>query len=412
LGTFSALRQRDFALLWFSTLGQSAGLGMQQIALGYFVFDETDSEFWVGAVAFMNFAPFLLFSPLAGVIGDRVDRRNLLFFAQALSGGAILALAALITTGVVEIWHVMVVAGVAATGQALTVPTRLAYVNDLVEPGFLMNAVALSSLAQNGMRIIGPVAAGMLIAWIDSGGTMYVNAAGYLLGLFPLAAMASRPRPKVATVSALRNIAEGIGFARRTPVVLYVLLIGNVFCLFGMPYMSMLPVFAEEELGLGSTGLGVLSAATGAGAIAGGFMLARLGDTPRKTMLFEAFFLMFLVSLVFFSLSPSVGLSLVLLFVVGFGSMSHISMGTVILQLATPRELQARTMSLWTWAIALSFLGALPVGALAEVYGAPRVMAGSAGIGLLTGLAIMGWYRSEARRKPDQPELTPARKTG
>ena len=69
LGTFSALRQRQFALLWFSGVGQSIGLGMQQIALGYFVYDETDSEFWVGAVAFMNFAPFFLFSPLAGVIG-------------------------------------------------------------------------------------------------------------------------------------------------------------------------------------------------------------------------------------------------------------------------------------------------------------------------------------------------------
>ena len=83
----------------------------------------------------------------------------------------------------------------AATGQALTVPTRLAYVNDLVEPRYLMNAVALNSLAQNGMRIIGPVLAGVLIAAVGSGGTMYVNAAGYLLGLIPLAMLQSRPRP-------------------------------------------------------------------------------------------------------------------------------------------------------------------------------------------------------------------------
>ena len=186
LGTFSALRQRQFALLWYSGVGQSIGLGMQQITLGYFVWEETKSEFWVGAVAFMNFAPFFLFSPFAGVFGDRMDRRNLLFVSQAISGVAVLALAMLITAGVVEMWQVLVIALVSATGQALTVPTRLAYVNDLVEPRFLMNAVALNSLAQNGMRIIGPVIAGVLIAVMDAGGTMYVNAAGYLLGLIPL----------------------------------------------------------------------------------------------------------------------------------------------------------------------------------------------------------------------------------
>src|SRR5262245_7634134 len=131
LGTFSALRQREFALLWYSSVGQSIGLGMQQIALGYFVWDRTESEFWVGAVAFMNFAPFFLFSPFAGVFGDRFDRRNLLFIAQTLSGAAVLVLAVLITAGFVEMWHVLVIALLAATGQALTVPTRLAYVNDL-----------------------------------------------------------------------------------------------------------------------------------------------------------------------------------------------------------------------------------------------------------------------------------------
>ncbi|MGH2602186.1 MAG: MFS transporter, partial [Dehalococcoidia bacterium] len=194
LGTFSALRQRQFSLLWYSSVGQAIGLGMQLVTLGYWVYDETGSDFWVGLVAFMNFTPFFLFSPLAGVVGDRMDRRNLLFVAQAASGLAVLALALLITTDLVVMWQVLLIAFVAATGQALTVPTRHAYVNDLVEPHLLMNAIALSSLAQNGMRIIGPVLAGVLIATISAGGTMYVNAAGYLLGLIPLAMLASRAR--------------------------------------------------------------------------------------------------------------------------------------------------------------------------------------------------------------------------
>ncbi len=412
-GTFSALRQRQFALLWYSGVGQSIGLGMQQITLGHFVYDRTDSEFWVGAVAFMNFAPFFLFSPVAGVIGDRTDRRNLLFIAQAISGLAVLILAVLITTDLVAMWQVLLIALAAATGQALTVPTRLAYVNDLVEPRYLMNAVALNSLAQNGMRIIGPVLAGVLIAATGSGGTMYVNAAGYLLGLIPLALLESRPRPSASHTAVLSNIAEGIHFAAKTPMIFFVIMMGNIFSLFGMPYISMLPVFAEDVLDKGAAGLGLLSSASGAGAVVGGVLLARWGDVRNKGRLYQGCFILFFVSLALFALSPIYGLSLALLVLVGMGSMSNINTGTVMLQLGTPRELQGRTMSLWTWGISLSFLGALPVGALAEVYGAQAVMAGSALIGLLCGGALMLWYAAYTRRAAAsatarQPSTTPS----
>jgi MFS family permease len=278
------------------------------------------------------------------------------------------------------------------------VPTRLAYVNDLVEPRFLMNAVALNSLAQNGMRIIGPVLAGVLIAVAGSGGTMYVNAAGYLLGLIPLAMLQSRPRPRATHAAVLRNVAEGINFVAKTPMVFFVIMLGNVFSLFGMPYISMLPVFAEDVLGKGAAGLGLLSSASGAGAVAGGILLARWGDVRNKGRLYNSCFILFFGALFLFSLSSVYGLSLALLVLVGAGSMSNINTGTVMLQLGTPRELQGRTMSLWTWGISLSFLGALPVGALAEVYGAPVVMAGSAAIGLMCGVLLMLWYAAHTRR--------------
>ncbi|MGH2583679.1 MAG: MFS transporter [Dehalococcoidia bacterium] len=409
LGTFSALRQRQFSLLWYSSVGQAIGLGMQLVTLGYWVYDETGSDFWVGLVAFMNFTPFFLFSPLAGVVGDRMDRRNLLFVAQAASGLAVLALAVLITTDLVVMWQVLLIAFVAATGQALTVPTRHAYVNDLVEPHLLMNAIALSSLAQNGMRIIGPVLAGVLIATISAGGTMYVNAAGYLLGLIPLAMLASRPRLHTVGAAVLQDIAEGIGYALKTPMVFFVIMLGNVFSLFGMAYISMLPVFAEDVLGQGSTGLGLLSSASGVGAVTGGILLARSGDVRNKSRLYQVFFTLFFGALILFSLSSIFPLSLLLLFVVGFGSMSCINTGTVMLQLGTPRGLQGRTMSLWTWGISLAFLGALPIGALSEIYGASIVMATSAALGLLSGVALMLWYAAQARRvTADAPTVAAA----
>jgi MFS family permease len=178
-----------------------------------------------------------------------------------------------------------------------------------------------------------------------------------------------------------------------------------------MPDISMLPVFAEDVLGKGAAGLGLLSSASGAGAVAGGILLARWGDVRNKTRLFQACFILLFGALFLFSLSSLYGLSLALLVLVGIGSMSNINTGTVMLQLGTPRELQGRTMSLWTWGISLSFLGALPIGALAEVYGAPLVMAGSALIGLLCGILLMLWYAAYTRRTAGIAPATQAKPT-
>ncbi len=393
-GMFSALGQRRFRLLWWSGVGQSIGLGMQQITLGYYVFDLTRSGFWVGAVAFMGFIPFFFFSPVAGSLGDRMDRRTLLAVAQASSGAAILTLALLILTGQAAIWQVLVVALVSSTGQALTVPIRFAFVTDLVERPYLLNAVALNSLSQNVARTAGPVLAGVLIAALDAGGTMMINASGYLLGLIPLMRLPATGRPEHAPQgSVLGAIGEGVRYSLATPVILYALLLSNFgFSLFGMVYISMMPVFAKEVLGRGSLGLGMLSAAAGLGSVVGALVLARLGDYPHKRRLFQGFYLLFFGALLVFTLSPSYPLSMVALIFAGAGSASHISVGSVMVQTETPRELQGRVMSLWTWGICLNFLGALPVGALSEVYGAPAAMTGSILCGLLFGAAVMIRY--------------------
>jgi predicted MFS family arabinose efflux permease len=175
-----------------------------------------------------------------------------------------------------------------------------------------------------------------------------------------------------------------------------------------MPYLSMLPVFAEDVLEVGSLGYGLLSAASGVGAVVGGIGLARLGDTPHKLRLFNGCYLLFVASLIVFSLSPWMWLSLILMFVIGISSMSCISVGVVILQQNTPRELQARVMSLWTWGIALAFLGALPVGAVSERFGAPVTMAATAALGVVSGLALMGWYASQSG-KPSTAVLASSR---
>ena len=406
-GAFSALRERNFALLWWSGVGQAASLGMQQIALGHFVFDRTHSEFWTGMVVFMGFIPFFTFSLFAGAIGDRMNRRTLLIGAHLWSGAFILLLALLIITDVVQVWMVMAIAFAAAFSQSVTVPIRFALVGELVQQRVLMNAIALNSLSQNGMRIVGPVLAGVLIASAGHGWTILVISLGYLLGVLPLLRLQTPPRDRayIASGSVFANIAEGINFARRTPVVMYALLLSNFgFSLFGMPYLSMLPVFAKEVLGKGATELGYLSAAGGAGSVLGALLLARLGDYPHKRRLFQGFYVLFFTALVAFSLSPVYALSLVMLVFVGMGSMTHINVGTALVQLNTPRELQGRVMSLWTWGICLNMLGAMPVGALSEIWGAPPVMAGWALCGLLFGLMLMGQFR----RVPMMTAASPA----
>ena len=395
-GAFSALGQRQFALFWYSGLGQAIGLGMQQITLGHYIFATTNSAFWVGAVAFANFFPLFTLSLFAGVLGDRMDKRKLLAVSQLISGGAVLALAVLITSGLASIGLVLLTSVVAATGQALTLSTRFAMVGELADRDHLANAFALNGLSQNGMRVLGPVLAGVLISLIGDGRTMYVNASAYLLGVLPLLLLERRPprhganRPRV-----LDDLRDGLRFAGRTIDIPAIIVPGHLMVLFSLSYMHLLPVFAKDVLDRESTGLGLLSAAAGLGSVLGGLVLAKLGNfgtLDQKHRAYQTGMIVVSLALLVFALSTNFALSLVALSISGLAMIILSNTGQVMLQIVTPAEYQERVMSLWGWGASLNFLGGFPLGAAAAAFGAPAALTGSVLLGLTAQLLLFAWF--------------------
>ena len=255
----------------------SIGSWMQATAQGWLVLDLTDSPAALGVVSALQTLPILLFSVLAGVVADRVDKRRLLASTQLFAAAVALVLAVLTTLGVVEFWHVAVLALLAGTATAIQTPAYQAIVSTLVDRPAIGSAVALNSAQFNLSRILGPSLAGAVIAagglqlafWGNS--LALVVVAGVLWSLKVAAQPAAR-----AQASMWANLLDGIRFVRSTRIIAVLVLLAGVPALFLLNYLVLLPVFARDVLVIGAPGLGLLSGGIGIGALAGALGLAAL----------------------------------------------------------------------------------------------------------------------------------------
>lgn len=394
---FRALRHSDFRWFWISNTAQAAARGMQFLILGWLVLEITDSASQLGVVLFLYGIPNLTFVLFGGIFADRIDRRKLLISCQALVTLIILGLATLTMTGLVVIWHLYAVTFVLGTLQALNMPSRMAIVSDLVDREDIMNAVSLNSAVMNSGRIFGPAVAGGIIELTDISAAMFLNGGCYLVGTVFLLLVRSRSQqPAARDTTILRDLWEGLRYFVKTPVTLMVIGLGFAFGFFGMPYIQVMPAFAKDTLGVGAGGAGILLAGAGFGSLLGNLVLASLGDFRHKNWLLIGSAFIFGLSLLIFAWSPWFWLSWAILLVVGMGSSGYISVGTAVLQLHVPPELQGRVLSLWYVTAGLMFIGALPVAAAADAYGWP--VAFSAGALLfLVAASWLGLWRPTLR---------------
>jgi MFS family permease len=351
------------------------------VAQQWLVLELTGSAFKLGLVTTVQFTPLLLLSLVGGAFSDRLPKRNLLLATQIVAGLLALTLGVLVQTGMVQYWHVILIAGLLGTVNAFYVPARQAFVPELVEKHALMNAVALNSTIFNGARVVGPAIGGLLIAAVGLALNFYINAASYLAVIIGL--LLIRPRPVAATARA-RNIwqtmREGLAYIVDTPVVLTILALVGVASLFALNFTTLLPIFARSVLHVGSDGYGFLAASMGLGSLSGAISLAFFyrRELARRLIYTGAF--VFTVAEILFALSRSYSLSVVLLILVGlFMTLFTTTANTRILSL-TPPELQGRVMSVYS----LMFLGMTPFGSflaglIAQRFGAPAALiAGSA----------------------------------
>jgi predicted MFS family arabinose efflux permease len=392
-----ALNHADFRRFFLAQMVAMVSGWMQTVAQSWLVLQLTDSPLLLGLIGTLQFGPILLFSIVTGVFADRVPKRRLLVTTQLALATLAVVLAALVATGSIRYWHVGTVAVLAGLTQAFDAPARQSLLAEMVGKADLVNAVALNSASFNAARIVGPAVGGLLIARLGVVPSFLINAIGLLVVALALLRMPARdPAPRRGTTMA-QEIAEGLRYAMRTPVIRLVL--GLLFCvsITVFNFTVYVPLLARHVLGLGAEGFGFLMAALGVGAVSGALTVGFRRAPASMSALIGAAALA-LTGLLALSLARYLWLAVPLLFVTGYFGLILVASCNTRLQLAAPDELRGRMMSLYTLVWGGVFpIGAFCVGAISEAWGvrAAFLIQGTAGLTGLGALAL--WWRSRER---------------
>jgi MFS family permease len=402
--TFKSLRiHRNYRLFFTGQIVSLVGTWMQNIALAWYVVELTHSPVAVGFLAFCRFAPFTVFGLISGVVADRFDNRRLVMLTQIASMVVAVALTALAFSGAELVWLAYVLAAAAGTALVFDAPGRHALTFQMVGREELPNAIALNASLFNGSRVIGPAAAGVIIAAFGVGVCFAINAVSFLAVLTSLWLMrddelVKLDRPKEHP-SVLRSVREGLAYARHSPRVRLVLAMTTVMSTVGFNFHVLVPVLASETLESGPRTFGILSACFGGGALAGALLAAGLGRASWKALLTGVGG--FSVALLALAPVETVFVAALLLFVVGVCFTMWTANSQSLLQLAAPDHLRGRVLSLYLFAFAgLAPFGGLFAGWLSDVGGTQLafLVAGATGL-VLTVAALREVYGRRGREE-------------
>ena len=331
---------------------------MQSVAQGWMVLRLSNSPFLLGVVSAFAGLPVLFLSLPAGVLADRIKKRKFLIFTQA--GAMVLAfiLSFLAFTGLVKVWHVMLLALCLGLVNAFDAPTRQAFVKEMVGKEDLLNAIALNSFMFNSARVLGPALAGILISLVGEAGCFFVNGLSYIAVIAGLSLMKMKDVVFHSKNSSfLASLKEGVSYIMRNKRALALILMVSTMSIFGFSYAVLMPVFARNILKAGASGLGFLMSAVGIGAISAGLGLASR-KTEEKLKYMQAGIVVFFFSLFLFSFSKSFFFSLIFLVGTGWGMISLVATCNTLLQEIIPDQLRGRVMSFYT----MMFMGTMPIG--------------------------------------------------
>lgn len=388
---FSALHHRNFRLFWFGQLISLVGTWMQSIGQDWLVLTLShNNAFLLGTVGALQFLPVLILSLFGGVIADRWPKRRVLLFTQTSAMLLAFTLCVLTATHVVQVWHIFVLATLLGIVNAVDMPTRQAFVIEMVGRDEVMNAVALNSSLFNAARILGPGVGGLLIGWLGIAPLFLVNGASYVAVLIGLALIRSadlfttvRPKSADGLRASLAQLGEGLRYVRQTTTLLVIVFVIGVVSTFALNLNVILPLFAATVLNIGASGYGLMSATIGAGALVGALVIAATGRKPRVSVLLISGAALALCE-TGFALSRFLPLSLLLLACIGFATVTFAATANTAMQTGSPDHLRGRIMGLYV----VVFIGSTPIGnlfigGLAGIWGAPISLIVCAAIALL-----------------------------
>jgi len=391
-----ALRHRNFRLFFTGQSVSLIGTWMTRIATSWLVYRLTGSALLLGVVGFAGQIPTFLLAPFAGVWVDRLNRRNLLVWTQALAAVQSLALAALTIAKVVNIQEILALSVMQGLINAFDMPGRQAFLIQMVEDKQdLGNAIALNSSMVNMARLVGPAIAGLIIAAVGEGYCFAIDGVSYLAVIASLLMMHVTVAPmRRATASMLEQLREGWTYVANFVPIRTILTLFAVISLMGMPFIVLMPIFASQVLHGGPHTLGYLMGASGVGALVSALSLAVRKSVRGLVTMIQISAVVFGSGLILFGLSRNLTLSLLLMLVVGFGMMQGLAASNTVIQTLVPEDKRGRVMSYYTVAfVGMAPFGSLLAGALAHRFGAPHAV-------MMTGaccLAGAAWFATQRK---------------
>ena len=392
--TFAALKYRNYRLWFVGQLSSLVGTWMQSTAQGFLVFQLTNSPVYLGLVGFVSGVPSWIFMLYGGVVADRMPRRTLLVITQTSMMILAFILAALTFAGLVQPWHIVVLAFLLGVANAFDAPARQSFVLEMVEREDLGNAIALNATMFQSATVVGPAVAGITYALFGPAWCFTINGVSFIAVIAALLLMRIKPMVTRARVtSAWQDLKEGLRYILADPTIRTIIALVSVTSIFGLGYSTLFPDWAVIVLGGDATTNGWLQSARGAGSLIGALMIASLGHFKFKGKLLTTGSLVFPLAIILFSLIHTLTLSLLSLLIVGWGFMVLFNTANILVQTHVDDEFRGRVMGVYS----LAFGGLMPVGALiagaaADRVGAPATLIAGAVVTL--GFALWVWWRA------------------
>ncbi|MBE7324989.1 MFS transporter [Nocardioides sp. Y6] len=406
--TFRSLSNPNYRLYAAGGVVSNVGTWMQRVAQDWLVLVLTaNSAAALGITTALQFLPFLLLGPFAGLVADRFPKRRVLQATNVGMALPALVLGLLAVTGTAQIWHVYVLALVLGVSSALDAPARHAFVSEIVAPADLTNAVGLNSASFNAARLVGPGLAGLLIATWGGGATatgwvILLNAVSYVAPVLSLQRLdVTRLRvPAPVASRGLAAVREGLGYVRRRPDLLLVLAVVFFVGTFGLNFQMTSALMATEVFDKGATEYGLLGSFLAVGSLAGSLLAARREVFTLRSVVVAA--LVFGAAVTLAGAAPSYVVFALMCPVLGVSALALITSANGYMQMNTEPALRGRAMAIYL----MVMMGGTPAGApligwVGEVFGARWTLL-LGGVATMVGVAAAAALRLWVARRPVQ----------
>jgi MFS family permease len=394
LHTFSSFKNPTYRIYFGGMIGQMAAMNMQNLARSLLIYLLTNSPAILGIMSFANAVPMLIFSLYGGVIADRVQKKYVLLIGQAVSAVVSLVVAIALHIGYLssenpESWWVLIATSIVqGATMGLMQPSRQAIISEIVSEEELMNAISLNTMGMNSLQIIAPAITGFLIDAIGFAAVYYAMTGTYLIAVVFFFLLPKTSAMGSVGTKAIDNIKAGLKYVRNDKPIFLVLIFSLIVVFLSMPYGMLMPIFAEDILKVGASGMGILLSVAGIGSILGSIVLASLPNKKRGVMMLASGILLG-IALSVFSFSKSWPLSLGFIVLVGLGQTGRMTLSNTLLQYYVDNRYLGRVMSIYMMQFGLTSFGTFIAGMIAEAVGTPWALGSFSMVLLLASIGAM-----------------------